>query len=94
MKTSRLAIERREEDSARRIKHRMRQLLVDNAPALSVWAGFIGLASIALLFSRGTSYHQLAIGILSAAVLLCLFLSLVEIFCDLLVFIFRAGPRR
>ena len=94
MKFSRLAIERREEDSERRIKHRMRQLLAHNAPALSVGAGFIGLASIAFLFSGGTSYHQLAIGILIAAVLLCLLLSLVEILCDVLVFIFMAGPRR
>ena len=94
MKTSRLAIERRERDSELRTNHRGRQLLTDNAPALSVWAGFIGLASLALLVSRGTSYHQLTIGILIAAILICLLLAVVELVCNVLVFMFKPGPRR
>lgn len=70
------------------------QLLTDKALALSVWAGLIGLALIALLVSRGTSYHQLAIGILVATVLLFLLLLLVEIVWTGLVSIFGVHSRK
>lgn len=70
------------------------QLLTDKAFALSVWAGLIGLASIALLVSRGTSYYQLAIGILVATVLLFLLLSLVEIVWSGLASIFEVRSRK
>jgi hypothetical protein len=42
------------------------------------WSGLIALALIALLAIDGTQYHQLALGVLLAAVTLLILLSSVE----------------
>jgi hypothetical protein len=43
------------------------------------WAGLIAAALIAFWATRGTEYHQLALGILLSSVTLLVLLSLVEL---------------
>ena len=86
---SRLPTERRQEDRGHGITHRM----TDNTFALSGCAGLIGLSSIAVVVSRGASYHQLAIEILAAAVILFLLLSLVEVVFEVLTCLFETRLR-
>jgi hypothetical protein len=56
----------------------MLRLLKDNSTRLCGWAAAICAALIVFWISRGTPYHQLAIGILASAVSLFVLMSLVE----------------
>lgn len=56
-----------------------RLLASGDAPALMQWSAAIVVAVVALQLSRGTSFHQLAIGVLGALICSFVGLSLVEI---------------
>jgi hypothetical protein len=56
----------------------MLRLLKDNSTRLYGWVAAICIAAIIFWISRGTPYHQLAIGILASAVTLFVLMSLVE----------------
>lgn len=56
----------------------MLRLLKDNSTRLCGWAAAITAASIMFWISRGTQYHQLAIGLLASSVSLFVSMSLVE----------------
>jgi hypothetical protein len=56
----------------------MHRLIRENASALRASAAAIGAALILFWISRGTAYHQLAIGILASLVSLLVAMSLFE----------------
>jgi hypothetical protein len=56
----------------------MLRLLKDNSTRLYGWAAAICAAAIIFWISRGTPYHQLAIGILASAITLFVLMSIVE----------------
>jgi hypothetical protein len=56
----------------------MRQMIAKNARTLVWWAFITGLALIAVVSTRGRSYHQLSIGILLTSLTLFILLSLLE----------------
>lgn len=55
------------------------------------WAALIAAALIAFRATRGTEYHQLALGILLSAVTLVILLSLVEVMWRALEATFGSG---
>jgi hypothetical protein len=56
----------------------MLRLLKDNSTRLYGWAAAICAAGIIFGISRGTPYHQLAIGLLASAITLFVLMSIVE----------------
>jgi hypothetical protein len=57
----------------------IRQMIAENAQTLVWWALITGLALIAVVSTRGHSYHQLSIGILLTLLTLFILLSLLEL---------------
>jgi hypothetical protein len=79
-------------DNARRMMWRW---LSVNLATIVIWAGLIVAAAIAFWISKGTSYHQLTVGILLSSIALPVALLVVD-----LIFIVltprtdtRRGPR-
>ncbi len=63
----------------------------DDALALAQWSAAIIATAMALWLSRGTAFHQLAIGVLGSLICIFVGLSLVEI-ASRLVFAVRSHP--
>ena len=68
----------------------LRSVKIDPSTAWS-WAGLIAATLIVFWATRGTEYHQLALGILLSAVTLLILLSLVEVVWQALEATFGSG---
>jgi hypothetical protein len=79
-----------EHAETRRGENIFRRAKIDPSMAWS-WAALIAAALIAFWATRGTDYHQLALGILLSSVALLILLSLVEVVWRALEATFGSG---